>query len=128
MRVENATSNLHSKNPMRLFSLDSFRGGDVGLALSQALGACGMLPHGLTRSIEMSAYMASVNRVLQYTKLPAEGDWESKKPPPPEWPQHGHLCLNNVSLQYEKGEPPVLKVFTKNTRLYFILGTNCPGT
>ncbi|XP_076222940.1 ATP-binding cassette sub-family C member 4-like isoform X2 [Nomia melanderi] len=92
-------------------SLDrsAFLGGDVGLALSQALGALGMLPHGLTRSIETSAYMASVNRLLQYTKLPEEGEWESKNPPPAEWPQHGHLSLKNVSLRYEKDEPPVLQ-------------------
>ena len=84
-------------------------GGNVGLALSQAWIIVGTLQHGVKQSSEMVAQMTSVERILQYTKLPTEGEWHSDNPPPQDWPVEGRVSLRNVSLSYDKNEPPVLK-------------------
>lgn len=60
----------------------------------------------------MVAQMTSVERILQYTKLPKEGEWHSDNPPPQNWPAEGRVSLRNVSLSYDKNEPPVLKVIS----------------
>ncbi|XP_053982950.1 ATP-binding cassette sub-family C member 4-like [Hylaeus volcanicus] len=84
-------------------------GGNVGLAISQSLIIIGCLQHGVKQSGEMVSQITSVERILQYTRLPSEGAWESDAPPPPDWPKHGRVVLKNVSLSYEKDKSPVLK-------------------
>lgn len=54
--------------------------------------------------------MTAVERILQYTNLPAEPIVTSNDPLPPTWPSEGRLTFKNVSLQYEENYPFVLKV------------------
>ncbi|EEC08526.1 ABC transporter, putative, partial [Ixodes scapularis] len=58
-----------------------------------------------------AAQMTSVERVLEYSNLPAEADVDSApgKKPPESWPELGSISLEGVSLSYAPGEPPVLK-------------------
>ncbi|XP_017890581.1 multidrug resistance-associated protein 4-like [Ceratina calcarata] len=84
-------------------------GGNVGLAISQALIIVGTLQHGVKQSGEVLAHITSVERMLQYTDLPKEAPWTSNNPPPADWPKKGQLSLKNVSMTYEANEPPVLK-------------------
>lgn len=58
--------------------------------------------------------MISVERVLDYTRLPSEAPLESTddKRPPPGWPQHGQISVEHVNLQYTPGGPIVLKDLT----------------
>ncbi|CAL7941694.1 unnamed protein product [Xylocopa violacea] len=83
--------------------------GNVGLAISQSLIMIGTLQYGVKQSGEMVANMTSVERILQYTNLPKESSWTSNNPPPADWPQNGQVTLKNVSMRYDKDEPPVLK-------------------
>ena len=55
--------------------------------------------------------MTSVERVLEYTKLEQEPQFESlpEKKPPPEWPNEGKLEFRNLSLNYDLEKEPVLK-------------------
>ena len=55
--------------------------------------------------------MISVERVLQYTRLPIEADLESKPDhkPPDTWPSSGSLQAKGVSLKYSPSAPFVLK-------------------
>lgn len=55
--------------------------------------------------------MTSVERVIEYSRLPPEAALESDKDkkPPKNWPSKGYIQYKNVSLTYNKNEPPVLK-------------------
>lgn len=58
------------------FILETY-GGNVGLAISQAIGLAGMFQFGMRQSAELENQMTSVERVLEYTNVPQEGDLES---------------------------------------------------
>ena len=55
--------------------------------------------------------MISVERVLDYTKLPSEAplEAEEEKRPPPDWPQNGQISTSEACLKYSKDGPLVLK-------------------
>ncbi|CAN8022056.1 unnamed protein product, partial [Ixodes persulcatus] len=92
----------------------SVSGGGIGLAIANALMLTGMFQWGVRQSAEIemcAAQMTSVERVLEYSNLPAEADVDSApgKKPPESWPELGSISLEGVSLSYAPGEPPVLK-------------------
>ncbi|XP_058458133.1 probable multidrug resistance-associated protein lethal(2)03659 [Malaya genurostris] len=88
-------------------------GGNVGLAITQALGMTGMVQWGMRQSAELENTMTSVERVVEYDTvdpepaLEAEGD----KKPPKEWPQEGRVKFDKLSLRYhpDPGTDYVLK-------------------
>lgn len=53
--------------------------------------------------------MNAVERVLHYTRLPAEGDCVTPNDPPPTWPMKGMITFSNVKMAYREGLPLVLK-------------------
>ncbi|XP_036147849.1 multidrug resistance-associated protein 4 [Monomorium pharaonis] len=81
----------------------------AGLAISQSLILIGCLQYSIKQSIETMSLMTSVERILQYTNLPKEEPVTSNDPPPATWPSIGQLSLTNVSMNYHKDDPPVLK-------------------
>ncbi|XP_040061540.1 ATP-binding cassette sub-family C member 4 [Ixodes scapularis] len=89
----------------------SVSGGGIGLAIANALMLTGMFQWGVRQSAEIESQMTSVERVLEYSNLPAEADVDSApgKKPPESWPELGSISLEGVSLSYAPGEPPVLK-------------------
>ncbi|CAG2110955.1 unnamed protein product, partial [Medioppia subpectinata] len=85
--------------------------GDAGLALSSALMLTGMTEWGIRKSAEMESDMTSVERIIEYSKLPQEAALtahESRKPPA-DWPQRGRIEFRDVSLYYKGSDEPVLK-------------------
>ena len=55
--------------------------------------------------------MVSTERVLAYSKLTSEAPLKTKFPSkvPPEWPNEGHIEMNNVSYHHSPTGPLVLK-------------------
>ncbi|CAH0722626.1 unnamed protein product, partial [Brenthis ino] len=89
-------------------------GGNVGLAVTQAMGLTGMFQWGMRQSTELENQMTSVERIQEYSNIESEPPLESepKKKPPPSWPETGHLQFRHVYLYYAPEEPPVLKDLT----------------
>ncbi|KAH8394539.1 hypothetical protein KR215_004307 [Drosophila sulfurigaster] len=97
-----------------LFSPEN--GGDVGLAITQAMGMTGMVQWGMRQSAELENTMTSVERVVEYEDLQPEGDFDSKpnKKPPKDWPDEGKIVFDDLSLRYfpEKDADYVLRSLT----------------
>ncbi|CAG9786868.1 unnamed protein product [Diatraea saccharalis] len=87
--------------------------GSVGLAITQVLGLVGMCQFGMRQTAEVENHMTSVERILEYSKLPSESPMDpdekalrSKHPglDLKTWPTKGEIVFKDVSLEYEK--PP----------------------
>uniref|UniRef100_A0A182WC63 Multidrug resistance-associated protein lethal(2)03659 n=1 Tax=Anopheles minimus TaxID=112268 RepID=A0A182WC63_9DIPT len=77
-------------------------GGNVGLAITQALGMTGMVQWGMRQSAELENTMTSVERVVEYDNVDPEPALEAPadKKPPQEWPQEGRIRFEKVTLRY----------------------------
>ncbi|KAF9415298.1 hypothetical protein HW555_007047 [Spodoptera exigua] len=77
-------------------------GSYVGLAITQAISLTGIFQWGMRQSAEMENQMTSVERVLEYTKLPQEPALRTppEKTPPADWPAEGAIIFNTLSLKY----------------------------
>lgn len=54
--------------------------------------------------------MTSIERIVEYTNIPAEPLHTGiRKPPSDQWPHQGEIEFKNVSLSYDKNLPNVLK-------------------
>ncbi|XP_069987945.1 ATP-binding cassette sub-family C member 4 isoform X1 [Penaeus vannamei] len=86
-------------------------GGDIGLAISSAMMLSGMFQWGVRQSAEVENQMTSVERVLEYAKLEPEAALETDedKTPKAGWPEKGEIRFEDVSLQYNPNDAPVLK-------------------
>ena len=56
--------------------LETIFSGNVGLAISQTLILTGMLQFGVRQTAEVISQMTSVERILQYTHIERESQWE----------------------------------------------------
>ncbi|XP_052747534.1 ATP-binding cassette sub-family C member 4 [Bicyclus anynana] len=84
--------------------------GSVGLAVSQSMALTMILQMAARITADLLAQMTSVERVLEYSNLPAEENMETGSTrPPPNWPPNGQLQFENVNLKYAEDDPPVLK-------------------
>ncbi|KAH0544123.1 probable multidrug resistance-associated protein lethal(2)03659 [Cotesia glomerata] len=90
---------------------NTYKGGDVGLAITQSIGLTGMFQWGMRQSAEVENQMTSVERVLEYTNIESEPALESlpSKKPKDDWPTRGKIEFKKVYLSYSPLEPPVLK-------------------
>ena len=77
-------------------------GGDVGLAITQALGMTGMVQWGMRQSAELENSMTCVERIVEYDSVDPEPALESApdKKPPKEWPENGAIKFDKLSLSY----------------------------
>ncbi|XP_063890892.1 ATP-binding cassette sub-family C member 4 [Helicoverpa armigera] len=85
-------------------------GGNVGLAITQAMGLTGMFQWGMRQSTELENQMTSVERIQEYSNIESEPPLQSEpdKKPPPSWPESGRIEFRHVCLYYTPSDPPVL--------------------
>ncbi|CAB3245308.1 unnamed protein product [Arctia plantaginis] len=74
----------------------------VGLAITQSISLTGIFQWGMRQSAEMENQMTSVERILEYTKLPHEPALYSdpNKKPPSDWPKEGAIEFKDLTLRY----------------------------
>lgn len=84
--------------------------GMVGLAMSYALQITSSLNWIVRQTVEVETNIVSVERVLEYARLPSEApEINPKNRPPASWPAHGAISFNNYSARYREGLDLVLK-------------------
>lgn len=84
--------------------------GLVGLAMSYALQITTSLNWIVRQTVEVETNIVSVERVLEYARLPSEApEIISDRRPPVAWPAKGEVEFSNYSTRYREGLDLVLK-------------------
>ena len=84
--------------------------GLVGLAMSYALQITQSLNWIVRQTVEVETNIVSVERVLEYARLPSEApEVIHRNRPPISWPASGAVNINNFSTRYREGLDLVLK-------------------
>ncbi|KJZ72821.1 hypothetical protein HIM_07765 [Hirsutella minnesotensis 3608] len=82
----------------------------VGLAMSYALQITTSLNWIVRQTVEVETNIVSVERVLEYARLPSEApEIIPGKRPPVAWPAKGEVDFKNFSTRYREGLDLVLK-------------------
>ncbi|KAI9014275.1 hypothetical protein DFJ74DRAFT_681992 [Hyaloraphidium curvatum] len=89
--------------------VSSLSGPTVGLLLAYVLQLMGTLQWGVRQSVEAENLMVSVERILDYTKVPQEPPSVTDVRPPPDWPTGGAIVFDKMSLTYPVTGQTVLK-------------------
>lgn len=84
-------------------------GGQVGLAITQAMALTGMLQWGIRQSAEVANQLMAVERILEYRDLKPETTPEKPQKLSDQWPENGKIEFRNVVYRYFKEAEPVLK-------------------
>ncbi|XP_050504939.1 ATP-binding cassette sub-family C member 4-like [Diabrotica virgifera virgifera] len=87
----------------------NLKGGQVGLAITQATALTKYLQFGMRQSAEVSNQLTSVERVLEYKNLEKEPQPFVPQKPAKDWPQKGQITFKDTCLKYFEGGPLVLK-------------------
>ncbi|KAI1393759.1 P-loop containing nucleoside triphosphate hydrolase protein [Hypoxylon trugodes] len=84
--------------------------GMVGLAMSYALQITTSLNWIVRQTVEVETNIVSVERILEYARLPSEApEIIHKRRPPIAWPANGAVRFHDYSTRYREGLDPVLK-------------------
>lgn len=97
--------------------------GLVGLAMSYALQITTSLNWIVRQTVEVETNIVSVERVLEYARLPSEApDRISKNRPKISWPASGAVDFSNYSTRYRPGLDLVLKNINLNIKSHEKIG------
>jgi ATP-binding cassette, subfamily C (CFTR/MRP), member 4 len=87
-------------------------GASIGLAITQVMNLIFMCQWGMRQTAELENQMTSVERVLEYSKLPEEVKTTASAINVPEnWPKHGRIQFKDFFLKYSAEGNFVLKNF-----------------
>lgn len=97
--------------------------GLVGLAMSYALQITQSLNWIVRQTVEVETNIVSVERVLEYARLPSEApEVIPRNRPPISWPAQGAVEFNNYSTRYREGLDLVLKNVNLNIKPHEKIG------
>lgn len=97
--------------------------GMVGLAMSYALQITSSLNWIVRQTVEVETNIVSVERVLEYARLPSEApDIIPRHRPPVAWPANGAVQFHNLSTRYRAGLDLVLKNITLDIKSHEKIG------
>ena len=97
--------------------------GWVGLAMSYALQITQSLNWIVRQTVEVETNIVSVERVLEYARLPSEApEVISKSRPAVSWPSKGAVSFNGYSTRYRPGLDLVLKNVSLNIKSHEKIG------
>ncbi|XP_020800723.1 probable multidrug resistance-associated protein lethal(2)03659 [Drosophila serrata] len=87
---------------LSFFAFPPANGGEVGLAITQAMGLSGLVQWTMLQSAELVNLMTVVERVVEYEDIEPEGELEAPmdKKPPKSWPEQGKIVFDELSLRY----------------------------
>ncbi|XP_017022451.2 probable multidrug resistance-associated protein lethal(2)03659 [Drosophila kikkawai] len=87
---------------LSFFAFPPANGGEVGLAITQAMGLTGLVQWVMLQSAELVNLMTVVERVTEYEDIEPEGALEAPldKKPPKSWPEQGKIIFDELSLRY----------------------------
>ncbi len=68
--------------------------------------------YGTRLSSELENYMTSVNRCLEYTRLPSEEPLPPPPSPPDGWPVSPRITFTDIAMRYRPDLPPALHHFS----------------
>jgi ATP-binding cassette subfamily C (CFTR/MRP) protein 1 len=99
--------------------------GRVGLAMSYALQTTQSLNWIVRQTVEVETNIVSVERVLEYSRLPSEAaEIVRNHRPDAKWPSRGGVTFSNYSTRYREGLPLVLKNITFQVKPKEKVGSN----
>ncbi|CAF3332630.1 unnamed protein product [Rotaria socialis] len=93
-----------------------FSSADIALTLSYSLSLMGLLQWTIRQSVDIETKMTSVERILEYCSLGQETSVQRlpKYEPSINWPSHGRIVFDNVSISYFQDSPLVLRGISLN--------------
>ncbi|CAF4950125.1 unnamed protein product, partial [Rotaria sp. Silwood1] len=79
-----------------------FSAADIALTFSFSLNLMGLLQWTIRQSVQLETQMTSVERILEYCALDQEppAQVSPKNRPPTNWPSHGEIIFENVSMSH----------------------------
>ncbi|KAI0532895.1 metal resistance protein YCF1 [Xylaria digitata] len=97
--------------------------GMVGLIMSYALQITTSLNWIVRQTVEVETNIVSVERILEYARLPSEApEIIPRHRPPVAWPAHGAVEFCNYSARYREGLDLVLKNINLNIKSHEKIG------
>ncbi|KAI0460447.1 metal resistance protein YCF1 [Xylaria acuta] len=97
--------------------------GMVGLAMSYALQITTSLNWIVRQTVEVETNIVSVERILEYARLPSEApEIIPRRRPPVAWPANGAVEFRNYSARYREGLDLVLKNINLNIKSHEKIG------
>ena len=97
--------------------------GMVGFSMSYALQITQSLNWIVRQTVEVETNIVSVERVLEYARLPSEAPEVLRRHRPKiSWPAHGAVSFNNYSTRYREGLDLVLKNITLDVKAHEKIG------
>ncbi|KAH8324496.1 hypothetical protein KR074_008725 [Drosophila pseudoananassae] len=87
---------------LSFFIFPPANGGDVGLAITQAMGMTGIVQWGMRQTADLENTMTVVERVVEYADIEPEGELEAPadEKPPETWPEQGSILFEEICLRY----------------------------
>lgn len=97
-----------------VFFLADMGSGDVGLVIMTSIGLIRSCQYAILQSAEIENQMTSIERILEYIKLPNEKSLRTgaENTSPDTWPSSGRISFRDLSLRYTERSSRVLNNWT----------------